>query len=309
MKADPIQASAPGSLMLLGEHAVLHGQPAIACAVNARMHVRLSRLDEPRLEIRSALGAYNSPLDALLEDERLCFPLEAVQRHAGTLPGGLCIEITSEFSHTVGLASSAAVTVATLGALHAFEGRSPDRQTVLLEAVQVIRSVQGMGSGTDAAAAVYGGMVFYGADPPAARPLIAAPPITVVYSGHKTPTVEVIRRLDARRAGEPEKFARLFAEIGGSVQQAAAAIGEEDWPQLGEILNQNHAWMREMELSTPAIEDITTFLRAQTGIHGAKISGSGLGDCVIGLGNADCTELAFETIPVKIATKGLEVLP
>ncbi len=309
MKAAPIMASAPGSLMLLGEHAVLHGQPAIACAVDARMQVRLQPLDEPRLEIHSALGQYNAPLDTLPPHDPLRFPLAAVRLHAAALPHGLRLEIHSSFSHTVGLASSAAVTVATIGALHAFMGHRPDPQRVLLDAVQVIRRVQGIGSGTDAAAAVYGGTVFYHADPPTARPLLATPPITVVYSGQKTPTVEVVRQLDARRATDPDRFARLFTAIGNSVQEAAAAIAADDQAQLGAILDQNHAWMQEMGLSTPALDEITAFLRAQPGIHGAKISGSGLGDCALGLGTADCSQLPYETIPVTVSEQGLEVLP
>lgn len=308
MNVVSIEASAPGSLMMLGEHAVLHGHPAIACAVNARMRVRLQPLDTPRLEIDSALGQYSSPLHELREDKSLRFPIEAVRLHAASLHGGLRIEIASDFSHTVGLASSAAVTVAVLGAIAAYRGERLDRERVLNDAVRVIRSVQGMGSGTDAAAAVYGGLVHYRAEPPSAQVLPHAPPITVVYSGHKTPTPEVVRRLDIRRAGEPARFAALFEAIGASVDEAAILIRNADWPALGEVMNRNHASMQEMGLSTPALEEIVAYLRAQPGVFGAKISGSGLGDCALALGEADCSGLAYESIPVQSSGQGLEIL-
>ncbi|MDD2236061.1 MAG: galactokinase family protein, partial [Kiritimatiellae bacterium] len=50
--------SAPGTLMLMGEHAVLRGAPALACAVDQRIQVDLQCRRDGRLRIESALGTY-----------------------------------------------------------------------------------------------------------------------------------------------------------------------------------------------------------------------------------------------------------
>lgn len=307
MPEQNITASAPGSLMLLGEHAVLAGSPAIACAVNARMRVSLTPRDDRRVSIHSALATYNAPLDALTDDPKLRFVLEATRLHAAALPTGIHLDIASDFAANLGLGSSAAATVATLGSLSACRGHVIEPADILRDAVDVIRRVQGVGSGTDAAASVYGGLLRYHPDPPTARPLPGAPPIVVVYSGHKTPTVDVVRGLAERRRQDPALYDRSFARIADGVKQATETILRADWPALGRLFQQQQAVMSEMQLSTPAIEEILAYLQGQPGIWGAKISGSGLGDCVIGLGEADLSGLAYEAVPVHISSQGLEI--
>src|SRR5438045_3958935 len=60
-----LRASAPGSLMLLGEYAVLHGQHALVCAIDKRMTVTLSPRDDKKILIESALGHYETTLSDL----------------------------------------------------------------------------------------------------------------------------------------------------------------------------------------------------------------------------------------------------
>ena len=113
-------ASAPGSLMLLGEHAVLHGQLALVCAVNRRIQVTLTPRKDRTIRISSALGRRSMTVDAIKPSKPLRFVMAALRRFAKTLPSGFDLRIDSDFSHQVGLGSSAAVTVATLAVLKQF---------------------------------------------------------------------------------------------------------------------------------------------------------------------------------------------
>ena len=53
-------STAPGSLMLFGEHAVLHGQPAIACAINSWLTIHWSIRDDQQLIIESTLAHHHT---------------------------------------------------------------------------------------------------------------------------------------------------------------------------------------------------------------------------------------------------------
>jgi len=131
--------------------------------------------------------------------------------------------------------------------------------------------------------------------------------LTVIYSGHKRPTVEVVRLVDAARAAHPAIFDAIFSLMGRSAQAAAAAIPRGDWKTVGEWMNVNQGLMDAIGVSNAKLAEIVYALREDRGILGSKISGSGLGDCVIGLGRARRTEWPQPVLPVEIAAAGVEL--
>jgi mevalonate kinase len=293
--------------MLLGEHAVLHGHPALVCAVNRRISVCLSPRQDDVVTIRSNLGELTSRLADLQVKEPFRFVTAAVLRKRNLLKTGFDLKIESEFSHQVGLGSSAAVTVATLGALAAWAGRPPQPEHLLEDGVAVIRETQGVGSGADAAASIYGGIVFYRAQPIKARKLGNTCPITVLYSGSKRPTPEVVRIVEQSRKASPMLFDAIFTLMGRSAEEAAAAIEVKNWQRAGEILSINHGLMDAIGVSTARLCEMAYALRSDPAVFGSKISGSGLGDCVIGLGRANRTDWPYEMLPLEITTAGVKL--
>jgi mevalonate kinase len=292
-----IRASAPGSLMLLGEHAVLHGRRALVCAINRRMTVFLTPLGRPFLRIVSDLGTYESPLDDLKDHPDFRFVLDAVKQYP--LAQGIELKIESEFSSDIGFGSSAAVTVATHAAL--MQLVEPDRRAgfemdLFKRSLATIHRVQGRGSGADVAASVFGGVVAYRAEPLEIVPLKQTFPLTAVYSGSKMKTADVIRYLEERRTLNADYFERIFDRMDASVGEAlrifggapasVPADGEAAVPPLrefGELLVRNQKLMEEMGLCNAALAEIIGIFQG-LGIP-AKISGSGLGDCAVGLGS------------------------
>jgi mevalonate kinase len=307
-------ASAPGSLMLLGEHAVLHGQLALVCAVNRRIQVSLTPRKDRTIRISSALGRRSMTVDAIKPSKPLRFVMAALRRFAKTLPSGFDLRIDSDFSHQVGLGSSAAVTVATLAVLkqfaagHTEAGSRAQRARLLLkEAVGVIREAQGLGSGADVAASVYGGIVLYRAQPIQAAKLTAQYPLTVIYSGHKQPTVEVVRQVEKARKTNPALFDAMFRMMGQSSRKAAVAIRQKNWKTVGAIMNFNQVLMAAIGVSNAKLSEIAHALRITPGILGSKISGSGLGDCVIGLGKAKRKKWPYRVLAVEMTGNGVRV--
>src|SRR2546425_823696 len=135
-------ASAPGKLILFGEHAVVFGEPALATAINLRAEVYA----RPHPEWRADGGSIDEP--------RYRYVKAAIAKVATV--GPLWVEVRSMVPSGAGLGSSAAVTVATLGTLHGMGG-SIDAKTIAREAFEVEHEVQGRASPIDTSTASAGG--------------------------------------------------------------------------------------------------------------------------------------------------------
>jgi mevalonate kinase len=302
-----IRVSAPGSIMVMGEHAVLFGHRAIACAIDSYMHVHLVRRTDRQVHLRSALGSVSGTLDQLPEDERLAFVLATVRLFADQLSVGFELDIHSEFSHTVGLGSSAAVTAALVAALLACADESTRPEYVFDRALAVIHQVQGRGSGTDLAASVFGGLIGYTVSPRRIDRLPGLPPISLYYAGYKTRTPEVLERVSRASAGIETLHGELYALMHSTTEAAEVAIGLQDWPQLGKLMNIYQGLLDALGVDDLTLAQMIYRLRENPGVLGSKISGSGLGDCVLALGEDVTLAQDFQRIPVSISGQGLQI--
>ncbi len=293
--------------MLLGEHAVLHGHRAVAMAVDRRLRVTLTPRRDARVGIESALGRHETTLRNPATHPEFRFIVEAVRRAADRLARGFDLRVDSDFSHTIGFGSSAAVTAATAAALRAHGGLPFDRDALRDESIAIVRAVQGRGSGADVAASVHGGIIGYRAEPREVRPFRAAPAFCAVYSGHKTPTPEVIRRVEAHWAGRGDALRELYARMDAVSGEGWTALEAGDERAFGAAMDGGQALMEQLGVSTPDLDAIVAALRAEPGIRGAKISGSGLGDCAVGLGRVSGRVAGRDAMPVHPSADGLRL--
>jgi len=302
-----IRTRAPGSTMLMGEHAVLFGEPALACALDYWLEVELTPLPNRQVEIDSSLARYRSELDRLAPEPALSFVLAAIELFRPRLQRGFRLQIHSGFAHTVGLGSSAAVTAAVTAALAAYSGADTAPESLFETALKAVHRAQhGRGSGTDLAASIYGGVIHYRVDPRQVKPLTERPELTLLYSGYKMKTPEVLALVEARAATEPGLYAELYRLMGRTCDSARNAVDGADWPRLGQLMNFYQGLMDALGVNDATLSEMIWQLRAQPDILGAKISGSGLGDCVLALGKLN-EPLPWESIPVSVAATGVEI--
>jgi mevalonate kinase len=164
-----------------------------------------------------------------------------------------------------------------------------------------------MGSGADVAASVRGGTVAYRQDPRDVRRLSQCCPITAVYSGAKKPTPEVVARVESLRVKHPRSVDAIFRLMGETAEQAVSAVERRDWRRAGELFNLNQGFMEAIGVSNEALSAIVYALRSDPAVYGAKISGSGLGDCVVGLGRAAAEVPGYERLDVEASPEGFTV--
>ncbi|MDR3491633.1 MAG: mevalonate kinase [Gammaproteobacteria bacterium] len=280
------KASTPGSMMLLGEYAVLHGKNALVCAVDKRMTISLQPRSDQIININSArLGSLTTHISDLKVVPPFLFVLSALKKFQKHLKFGCDITIEAEFCDTIGLGSSAAVTVGMVAVLSKWLKLSYSDLDLIKESRKIIRQVQGLGSGADAAACVLGGIVHYKMQPLLATKFSYTPAITVVYSGYKTTTVQAVAEMKNKFQAQPALYKKIFNVIDECVLQAVKAIEKQDAETLGKIFNIQQGLMQSLGVSTSLLTEIVDKLNQQKNMLGAKISGSGLGDCIMGLGN------------------------
>lgn len=286
MARSSYSVSVPGSLMLMGEHAVLRGYPSLVAAIDKRIKVTATPRVDHHIHILSALGEVTWSLDDLpAADPTFKFMLAAIQRLAAQLTQGYDLVVEAAFSDQLGLGSSAAVVVGTLAVLmQASTGKPMPDMALLAMACDVIQDVQGFGSGADAAASILGGVVFHA--PEHKTEVIAKTlPWVVVYSGSKEKTTQVVKKVNARVSAQPRLMKSIFDAMQQGIFDAISAIKAQDWAAMGQVMNAQQGLMNALGVSNAVLETLIGTLRQAPGILGAKISGSGLGDCVVAVGS------------------------
>lgn len=287
-----VTVSTPGKLMLFGEHAVLFGYPCIVTAIGQRMKATVALIDEPVFELDapdvqvagyckkiSDIGTGDIPKGAQ-------FVEQAVKNFIGKfgkLKGGVRIVTTSEFSSEFGFGSSSASTVCVIGALMQLAQEKIDKRAIFDLAYKTVLDIQGKGSGYDIAAATWGGTLLYQAGGKIIESIpVQSIPLIIGYSGQKYKTVKVIDEVRRLREKFPEKIDAVYRDMGALVPLATDALKKSDWARVGALMNENQRLLEILEVSSPKLSAMIGAAR-EAGAWGAKISGSGKGDCMVGL--------------------------
>ena len=292
----PLSCTAPATLMVCGEHAVVQGGRALVAAAAPRVEVRLEPRPDDRILIDSALARHQTDLASLAPHPRLAFVLAAIAAAAPTR--GFQLSIHSAIDPNRGLGSSAAVTVATLATL--LPEAPPER---LLEAGRrVIQTVQGRGSGADVAGAIYGGLLGYDIGGAVVRLPLPPGRWSLRYAGYKTPTAEVLALLADRQRQRPDFYADLYGRMATVSAAAEAAARARDWHGFNAALNQYQGLMEELGVCDGVQR--AQIEAARPHCWAVKISGSGLGDCILALG----AQIPPAHEPVELGVDGLRRL-
>lgn len=267
-------AYASGKLILLGEHAVVYGVPAIAAGIPRGVTAQALRADIAELKLgdQRALAGEATPLGnafrALLET--LALGPHAVDVKLALPPGA-------------GLGASAAIGVAIARAVLEAAGEPLELTRVLAAAGAWEGVFHGNASGIDAAAAALGGCFRYtrGAAPeplPVARTLHFA----IALSGPAASTRTMVEGVARLREEQPELVAETLAEIATLVARAEGSVRLGELAVLGQLMDRNQVLLAQLGVSTEPIERACAVARS-AGALGAKLTGAGGGGAVIAL--------------------------
>ncbi|HET7771646.1 MAG TPA: mevalonate kinase, partial [Chloroflexota bacterium] len=317
-------ARAPGKVILLGEHAINRGQPALAASVGLYATCTLRQTDAPGIVFRSdATGhaeqhAQRHELLHLAHDVdrwRAAEDYESIRALAGrdffapqkyvlaaalrdSLPEGLEISFSSELPRSRGLGSGGAAFAALATALGALTGRSHDRERLADWAHRGdVLSHGGVASRLDSQAALCGGVIQFTSERNLGEPVEAHAGLEIVIgnTGVVAATSEVNSKVRRWLAENPTVRMRYFESIGLLSRAALPALRDGDWGVLGRLLTLNQLVLEKIGVSTPELEGlIDAALRA--GAHGAKLAGSGGGGIMFALVDSTTRDAAGQAI-------------
>jgi mevalonate kinase len=294
-------ATAPGKIILFGEHAVVYGRPAIAVPVR-QMRARTVVSADPRGQPGAVhIQAADIGLDAWLDELEIEHPLKKVvsgvlqELQIGSLPA--CrLQITSTIPVAAGLGSGAAVSVATIRALMAFLGQPVTDERVSALAYEVEKLHHGTPSGIDNTVITYAAPVYFKKGGPI-EILQLGGHFTVVIgdTGISSPTMVAVGDLRELWLADPHHYEVIFDSVREIVNRARVCIENGMSQALGPLMDENQTLLEQMHVSSPELERLVHAAR-EAGALGAKLSGGGRGGNMIALVHPEHAEQVANTL-------------
>jgi mevalonate kinase len=281
-----VTATAPGKVILVGEHAVVYGRPAIAAPV---WQVVATATVAPAAPGAGCTLVANDLGQVLrLAEAGDDAPLAVVARLALARLGASNdpdwrIELRSEIPIASGMGSGAALSTALVRAIFA-QLDQPVEPAVVSELVyESERFYHGTPSGIDNTVVAYGQPIwFVKGQPP--EPFTPAAPIllAIADTGIRSPTVLTVSAVREAWQRDRQRYEAMFDAISAVAHAARRALEQGDAPALGALFNENQALLNSIGVSCDEIEGLVTAARA-AGALGAKLSGAGGGGNIIAL--------------------------
>ncbi|MFU8816621.1 MAG: hydroxymethylglutaryl-CoA reductase, degradative [Pseudomonadales bacterium] len=284
------RSSACGKVILLGEHAVVYGRPALALPIPLAVEAVVRsggdgvNLVIPRWgleqKIRSAKG---QGLSGILHNllERL-----------GLAERSMTIEVIPHVPRAMGLGGSAALAVAVIRALDQAFALQLNDGAVNALAFECEKEAHGTPSGIDNTVATYGMPLIYqraGSGPDGATTgqfqelrLSQPVPLVIGITGRESLTANTVARVRQAWQTHQARYDAIFDQIAELTRAGTDALQDGNFPELGELMNLCQGYLNALQLSTPELEELVHVAR-QHGALGAKLTGGGGGGSMIAL--------------------------
>lgn len=286
-------ASAPGKVILFGEHFVVYGVPAIVMAMDRRAVVTVERRGDEAIHIESDVGIagtfrndHYKPAKGGAGDRRILEPVriaaERVLEDLG-VSSGLNVSIRSEIPVAVGLGSSGALAVATVAAVSRLLGKKLGHEGIFRLSYEPEKFVHKYPSGIDQTISTYGGIIRYERGKAMKALRVKKPlPLVIGNTGILRSTGDLVAMVKTQRDENPDGFNKLVRKARDISDLAIKALEKNDLQELGRLMNKNQQLLEKIGVSHSELEKAIKVAR-KAGAWGAKLTGAGGGGCMIAL--------------------------
>jgi mevalonate kinase len=296
-----------GKVILFGEHFVVHGIPGVVSAIDSATEAEVKKIArgiEIKDERKGSKGyAEEKKLQQIESISRMLRTMELPEDIAmsiwlgGSLPG---------FS---GLGASAASSVAVARAIsEEFKLGLPDKRINEI-AYEAEKAYAGNPSGIDNTAATFGGLMWFQKNttgPDSIEKLEIQKPVEIVIgsTGKVANTKAMVEGVAERKLKNPQKYNPIFQRAQELVSEGRKALADFDLKRVGELMNENHHLLQEIEVSSVELNDLVE-LALHQGALGAKLTGGGGGGCITALTPGKPLQ---DKVAEAIVRRGFEVL-
>lgn len=278
--------TAPGKIILFGEHAVVYGQPAIAVPVHQLQATATVEADRSGLGLTLVAKDLERviSLDRAPEDDPLAAMTRSTLAHLSAVAPDATLTVRSNIPIASGLGSGTAVSTAIVRALSAFLGRQLAPETVSQLVFEVEKLHHGIPSGIDNTVIAYGMPVFF-VKGQAIETFAVGAKLHFLIGDSGIASATRVAVGDVRRGWERNtiRYENLFRQIGAVVREARTLVETGgNVARLGALMVHNHELLRELGVSSAELECLVS-AALTAGAFGAKLSGAGRGGNMIAL--------------------------
>ncbi|MCD6369370.1 MAG: mevalonate kinase [Thermoproteales archaeon] len=287
-----VTASAPGKVILVGEHFVVENEPAVALAINLRALVTVEDNEGSDVFYSKNLGAFVEVKEGRVlkgagdgfEVLRPLVKIADILRQYSSVKKPFKLTVNSSIPPASGMGSSAAVSVAACAALSRFFNLDIGLDDISKIAYEAEKIVHGKPSGIDNTISTYAGAIIYRKSEGFIRLDIQIDSAAVIIADSGIPrrTGEMVKQVRDLKKRYPEVLDPLYHAAGHLSIEAARALEEGDLWKLGELMNINHGLLSAIGVSNMKLEELVYTAR-RAGALGAKITGAGGGGCIIAI--------------------------
>jgi len=304
-------ASAPGKIILFGEHFVVHGTKAILAAIDKRVTVTSAFTDNNIIRVNSELGTIEVPISSSHEEVKSEFRpfvyLANKMINSNQNVNGLEITIDSDIPIGVGLGSSSACCVAAAGSIFGLF-KEWSSEEILKISIEAEKTIFPDTSGADCTVCTYGGMIEY----PSVEKIGHTFDLNLLIANSMIPhnTKNSVEKVNKFKENDEERFSQLCDLENGLIDEVIVAMKNNDATTFGLKMSENQKYLEEIQVSNDTLRDMINSLSEIS--LGSKITGAGDGGCVIALVKDENMDKAPALLPkdkecfsAKIDTKGV----
>ena len=274
-----------GKAILFNEHFVVYGVPAIVSAIGKYTIAKVNPIDKPGWIIND-----NRKATPKYKEEKAGQQKDSINRifkkmNINLAKEGLEITLDGNLYCASGIGASAASCVAIARALSKHYNMDLPDEEINDIAYEGEKGYHGNPSGIDNTASTFGGLIWFEKGDNNVMDKISPPsPIEIVMgnTGKVADTSAAVAGVRERKEINPEKYAEVFDRAENIAYLAKDALQDEDYPELGKLMNENHKLLQQIEVSSKELDFLVKLAR-DNGALGAKLTGGGLGGNIIAL--------------------------
>ena len=304
-------ASAPGKIILFGEHFVVHGTKAILAAINKRVTVTTTFTDNKTIKVNSELGTLEVPISSSYEVSKSEFRpfifLVNKMINSNQNVSGLEVTIDSDIPIGVGLGSSSACCVAAAASICGLF-KELSSEEILNLSIDAEKTIFPDTSGADCTVCTYGGMIEY----PSIEKIDNTFELNLLIANSMIPhnTKNSVEKVNKFKENDKERFSQLCDFETELIDIVIVAMKNNDATTFGLKMSENQKYLEEIQVSNDTLRDMINSLSEIS--LGSKITGAGDGGCIIALVKDDNMDKVPALLPkdkeyfsAKIDTKGV----
>ena len=304
-------ASAPGKIILFGEHFVVHGTKAILAAIDKRVTVTSTFTENKTIKVNSQLGTIEVPISSSYEEVKSEFrPFVYLANkiiNSEQNASGLEITIDSDIPIGVGLGSSSACCVAAAASISELFNELSSEE-ILKMSIEAEKTIFPDTSGADCTVCTYGGMIEY----PSIEKIDNTFDLNLLIANSMIPhnTKNSVEKVNKFKENDEERFSQLCDLETKLIDEVITAMKNNDATTFGLKMSENQKYLEEIQISNDTLRDMISSLKEIS--LGTKITGAGDGGCIIALVKDENMDKVTALLPkdkeyfsAKIDTKGV----